>query len=61
MDDVYTEIPAYFVANVKLSKELATWGSAFVAIANLLDENYQHRLGFPREGRSVNLGFAFGF
>jgi hypothetical protein len=59
-NDVYTEIPDYFVANVKLSKMFAVWGSGYIAIANLLDEDYQHRLGFPREGRSVHVGFKFG-
>jgi iron complex outermembrane receptor protein len=58
--DVYTEIPAYFVANLKVSKEFSGWGSAYLAIGNLLDENYQHRLGFPREGRSVEAGLTFG-
>ena len=59
-NDAYTEIPAYFVANVKLSKKFAAWGSGYIAVANLLDEDYQHRLGFPREGRSVQVGFKFG-
>ena len=58
--DNYTAIPAYFVANAKVTMEIAPWGSAYVAIANALDEDYVHRLGFPREGRSFQLGFVFG-
>jgi outer membrane cobalamin receptor len=60
LNEVYTEIPAYFVANLKLSKEFSGLGSAYLAIGNLLDENYQHRLGFPREGRSAEVGLTFG-
>lgn len=58
--DVYTEIPAYFVANVKFSKSFAAWGTGYLAVANLMDADYQHRLGFPREGRSLQLGLTFG-
>jgi iron complex outermembrane receptor protein len=58
--DVYTEIPAYFVANMKLSMAFAAWGAGYIAVANLLDEDYQHRLGFPREGRSLQVGLTFG-
>jgi iron complex outermembrane receptor protein len=59
-DDNYTAIPAYFVADAKFSMQIAPWGSAYVAIANALDEDYEHRLGFPREGRSMQLGLVFG-
>lgn len=58
-DDVYTEISPFFVANLKIEKSFRAYASIYVAIANLLDENYQHRLGFPREGRSVQAGLTF--
>ena len=58
-NDVYTEIPAYFVANIKISKTFSNRSSGYLAITNLLDEDYEHRLGFPREGRSLQVGLLF--
>ena len=58
-DDVYTELDSYFVANLKLSKDFTDKLAAYLAVSNLADTNYQQRLGDPREGRSVRLGFDF--
>jgi iron complex outermembrane receptor protein len=55
-DDVYLSLDSYFVANMKVAKTFNDHVSAYLAVANLLDENYQQRLGDPREGRSVRLG-----
>lgn len=56
--DVYTEIDPYFVANIKLSRPVSERSSAYLAVANLFDQDYEHRLGFPREGRSFRLGLT---
>jgi len=59
-EDVYTEIDPYFVANLKLSRSISERSSVYVALANVFDQDYEHRLGFPREGRSFRLGLTFG-
>jgi len=58
-DDVYIEISPYFVANAKIEQSFNAHVSIHVAVANLLDENYEHRLGYPREGRSLQVGLTF--
>jgi iron complex outermembrane receptor protein len=60
-DDNYTNVSSYFVGNVRASWPFADRWEAYVSISNLFDENYQHRLGDPREGRAFVLGLDFGF
>jgi len=60
-DDVYTELDSYFVANLKASWAFSERYEAYLAITNLDDTDYLHRLGDPREGRAVMLGVNFGY
>ncbi len=55
----------YFLANAKLSLPWRLFGldldgSVFVFGENLLDEDYQHRLGYPMPGAMVQVGIQFG-
>jgi outer membrane cobalamin receptor len=59
-------VDGYLLANAKLSMPwrrlgLDADGSIFVVGENLLDEEYEHRLGYPMPGRMVQLGVEFGF
>jgi iron complex outermembrane receptor protein len=59
-------VDAYFLANAKLSLPwrllgIDVEGSLFVFGENLLDEEYQHRLGYPMPGAMVQVGVDFGF
>ncbi len=56
-NDVYVKLDSYFVANLKASKVFNDTLSGYMAVTNLLDENYEQRLGDPREGRAVRVGF----
>lgn len=58
-DDVYEELDSYFVANIKITRAVTDRFEGYVAVSNLLDTDYAQRLGDPREGRSVRLGFDF--
>jgi len=60
-DDVYVRLPAYFLANIRASVPFAEHYEAHFSVSNLLDSDYQHRWGFPREGRAVTLGLALAF
>jgi len=60
-DDVYTEIPSYFVANVKVSKPFAGHYEAYLSVTNLGDTDYVQRLGNPREGRAFLLGLNLNY
>jgi iron complex outermembrane receptor protein len=60
-DGVYTELPSYFVANVRLAKSFTPRLEAYLAVSNLLDQDYEHRIGNPREGRAFMLGVDFGY
>jgi outer membrane receptor protein involved in Fe transport len=59
-DDVYTELSSYFVFDLKASWAFAERYEAYLAVTNLDDTDYLHRLGDPREGRAVMLGVNFG-
>jgi len=54
-------LPNYFVLNAKISQKLMREVDAYVAVSNITDENYEHRLGFPREGRTGRLGINIEF
>lgn len=58
-DDVYTELDDYLVLNLKVSKVVTDRLEAYLAATNLTDEDYLQRLGDPRDGRAVRLGFQF--
>ena len=60
-DDVYTQIPSYFVANVKVSKPFAGHYEAYLSVTNLGDTDYVQRLGNPREGRAFLLGLNLNY
>lgn len=58
-EDVYTELDPYLVLNLKVSREFTDHVAGYVAVSNVTDENYEQRLGDPREGRSVRIGASF--
>ncbi len=55
-DSVHVELPDSLVWHAKLAKKVAEGVSVYVSLANVTDEEYYHRLGFPRAGRSARLG-----
>jgi iron complex outermembrane receptor protein len=57
----YTELSSFFVVDLKGSWALSERYETYLAVTNLTDENYVHRLGDPREGRALMLGVNFGF
>ncbi len=60
-DGVYTRISDYFVCDAKVSKRFAGRWKAYFAVSNLFDENYEQRLGNPREGRTLMAGVDFAY
>ena len=60
-DDNYVRIANYFVGNIKASRPFTDRWKTYISVSNLFDENYQQRLGFPREGRAMLVGLDFGF
>lgn len=61
VNDLYTRIASYFVANMKAQWAVANHCEAYLAVTNLGDENYVQRLPDPREGRALMLGFNFNY
>jgi len=60
-EGVYTKVPSYFVGHAKLLWPFTPKLAGYLSVANLADENYVHRIGYPREGRSVAIGLIFDF
>lgn len=54
-------LPNYILLNTKVSQRLLRIMDAYVAFSNITDSNYEHRLGFPREGRTWRLGMNIDF
>lgn len=59
-DGNYTRLSSYFVADLKARWAFAPRYAAYLAVSNLDDVDYLHRLGDPREGRAVMLGLELG-
>ena len=60
-DDAYVELPAYLVVNLKAAWAVTDRYEAYLALANVDDEDYFQRLGDPREGRSIMFGLKFTY
>lgn len=60
-DGVYTEIPGYFVTNIKAAWPFADHFEAYIAVQNLGDADYVQRLGSPREGRAFLAGLNLSY
>lgn len=60
-EGAHTRLPSYLVGNVRLAKTFKQHFAAYLAVSNLLDEDYEHRIGNPREGRAFMLGVDFEF
>ncbi len=58
-DEAYTELDDYFVLNLKLARPFGERLVGYLAMSNLVDEDYQQRLGDPRPGRAIRLGVTF--
>lgn len=58
-DNKQDKLDNYFVLDLQGSYRISRLIRGFLAIENLLDEDYEIVKGFPRPGRAVFLGFAF--
>lgn len=58
-DENFVRLPSYVVANLRVGREFSNGLQAYVAVSNLADKDYQHRFGFPREGRAVQFGISY--
>ena len=52
----YYKIPSYVVAHFKCSVPLTDALEVYASVSNIADENYEQKLGYPREGRAASLG-----
>ena len=52
-DDVYTKISSYVVAHLKASLPLTEVLECYASVGNLADEDYEQKLGYAREGRTL--------
>ena len=59
LDENLVRLSRYFVANAKVRRSFDNGLSAYLSMSNLSDKNYQHRFGFPREGRAVQFGVSY--
>jgi len=57
-DEVHVELPSSFVVQVKANKQIGNNLETYVSIANATDDDYQHRLGYPRPGREIRVGIT---
>jgi iron complex outermembrane receptor protein len=60
------EVDGYLLGNAKVDVPWRAFGldldgAIFAAGENLFDEEYEHRLGYPMPGRSVQVGVNVGF
>lgn len=60
-DENLFRLPNYFLVNAKISQNLKKIVDVYAAVSNITDKNYEHRLGFPREGRTIRLGLTSKF
>jgi len=60
-DGAYTELPSFVVGTLKAAWAFAEGYEAYLAVSNLGDTDYLHRLGDPRAGRAVMLGLSFEY
>jgi len=63
---VQARVGGYLLANAKFDLPwsmlgVALDGSIFVFGENLSDSSYEHRIGYPMPGRSVQVGVNLGF
>jgi outer membrane cobalamin receptor len=60
-DGVYVKIDSFTVIDSKLSMAVSSRATAYLAVSNITDENYEHKLGYPREGRAYRIGLEVEF
>ena len=58
-DDVYTRLPAYLVVNLRAAWAFTPRYQAYLAVTNLGDQDTIQRIGDPRPGRAVVVGFEY--
>jgi len=58
-NNVHTRLSSYFAAHAKIAKEFRKGVSLYLSASNLFDENFEQRLGNPREGRAFSAGLEF--
>jgi hypothetical protein len=54
-------VPSYVLGRLRLSKQFDLHTEVFVAIDNLLDEDYERWLGYPEPGRTFVGGMEYRF
>ncbi len=60
-DGDYTKLDSYFVVDARASIPFAGHYEAYLSVSNLGDSDYEHRWGYPREGRAFKLGMSLEF
>lgn len=58
-DGDHVRLSSYTVAHMKLAKKFSDQLGVYVSVANAMDEDYQHRLGYPRAGRLTRIGLSY--
>ena len=58
-DDAYTKISSYVVAHLKASLPLTEALQCYASVGNLADEDYEQKIGYAREGRTLRVGLEF--
>jgi iron complex outermembrane receptor protein len=57
----YLELDDYFVADSKFSVDFSEHWQGYLAVSNIADTDYEHKLGYPREGRTLLIGVRAAF
>ena len=60
-DGTYSKLDSYFVISGKASWQMSDAIELYAAAANIADDYYQQKLGFPRPGRELKLGVTLTF
>ena len=58
-EDVYRKISSYVVAHAKAAYPLGESLECYVSVGNIADTDYEQKIGYPREGRTLRLGIEF--
>ena len=58
-EQVHTRLPSIFVVDAKATVRVSDRLTAYLAVSNITDENYYFRIGDPRPGRAVGIGFTY--
>jgi outer membrane cobalamin receptor len=60
-ESVYRELDSFFVVDTRVAWDITSQVQSYLAVSNAADENYEHKLGYPREGRAFRVGLEVVF